>query len=157
VLLKDKLSLFSAFYHFFKRKAPIAFGGLSQKNTMAHIKLRKNGWTFIETLLVLATVGILASIFLPKLSTYWKSKKACNKAIKMHEEIAPAIRRLAEIHAMPQGNYREYELKEFRISEGGSVFFEEFCPAFAKCSKPTEIQKDYSVSLTLLCFEKPIP
>jgi type II secretory pathway pseudopilin PulG len=120
-------------------------------------EFRKNGWTFVETLLVAAIIGILASIFVPQLNRYWKHRKACEKAVKMHQEMAPTIGRLIDIYQMPESIDRENAMNAFRTSEEGETFFEEFCPSFAKCSKPTEIQKDYPVSLILLCFEKSAP
>jgi hypothetical protein len=114
----------------------------------------KSGWAFVETLIVIAILGMLVSIFGPPFHRYWKRKNACERAVKIHEEIAPIARRLIEIYVMPKGTDREDEMNAFRSSEEGSVFFDEFCPAYGKCWKPADIQKDYSVSLTLLCLEK---
>ena len=116
---------------------------------------RKPGFTLIETMILIAILAILALIFVPQArEIYWKKAGDCENVLDIHETIAPDIDNFVKIFELPEGDERTRKLEEFKASESGRVFFDEFCPALLACKETLEIEKDYPVPLKSLCAAK---
>ena len=114
------------------------------------------GWTLIETIVLVAIILILTVVFFPKIrGTYLeKETEACAKVFEMNKGIDSDIERLISIIEMPEPQEKRKSMEQFRASESGIVFYEEFCPALAACEDSLEIKWKYSIPLTLLCQEE---
>ena len=91
----------------------------------------KNGFTMIEVLILIAIFVILGAIFAPQLiRIYWKKAGNCENALEIHKKIATDIHDFIKILELPEDNEKRRKLEEFKTSESGKVFFDEFCQFF---------------------------
>lgn len=57
----------------------------------------------------------------------------CMKALRVHKEITPEMRRFIRASQLPYGDERTREMTQFIMSGVAKRFYEEFCPALIDC------------------------
>lgn len=83
--------------------------------------------------------------------THAQAESDCVKALRLHIEIAPVMKKFIEAQNLPPGRERTKAMNEFIFSGTALKFFEEFCPALIDCGYLPGFDQEASDLLIDIC------